>query len=238
MLYDEMWPGGPKYLRSQGAFRPGTDSILLAAFAGTGPAKTACDLGCGAGVIAILMAWENTGLTVDGVEIQDTSAEEARNNVHLNGLEDRVRILQGDLRCHRGFLTAGAYDVVVSNPPYFAEGRGKSAPEKSRATAREERLCTLEDLAIAGAYLTRWGGSFVLVHKPERLAEVICALTQRGLEPKRLRLIQHRAMSTPNLFLLSCRRGGNPGLTVEAPLVLTGEDGLDTDEIKHIYHRP
>ena len=126
---------------------------------------------------------------------------------------------------------------MVSNPPYFAAGSGLSAPDPARAAARDERSCTLDALCAAAAYLCRWGGSFALVYRPERLAELFCALNAHGLEPKRLRLVQHRFDAAPNLVLVEARRGGKPGLRVEAPLLLTGPDGGDSEEIKLIYHR-
>jgi tRNA1(Val) A37 N6-methylase TrmN6 len=237
MDVDEMWPLGPVFICDNASFRPGTDSVLLASFAAAVKAKTACDLGCGTGLITILLALVNTALSVVSVEIQPGSAALAGENVRLNNLGDRITVLVGDLRRHRDFLKAGAYDLVVANPPYYAQGTGKTAPDESRATAREERDCTLEDIVTAAAYLTRWGGRFALVHKPERLAEVICTLSQRGLEPKRLRFVQYKTDSAPNLVLLEARRGGKPGLSIEPPLILTDADGNDSDEVRKIYHR-
>lgn len=237
MEIDELWPGGPKFIRGNEAFRLGTDSVLLSYFASKGNARRACDLGCGTGIISVLLAFCNPALTVDGIELQRDSAETARRNSALNSLDGRLTVIDGDLRAHRGLLTAGAYDLVVANPPYYPAGSGKSAGTENRAVAREERLCTIGDVCAAAAYLTRWGGRFALVHKPERLAEVICTLSNHGLEPKRLRFVQHKAQTAPSLVLLESRRGGKPSLTVEPPLILTDEDGNDTEEVKAIYRR-
>jgi tRNA1Val (adenine37-N6)-methyltransferase len=241
-MTDELWPGGPRFIRDPAAFRLGTDAVLLADFASQGTGRNsrgirACDLGCGTGVIAILLAWDNPVLTADGVELQPRWADIARENARLNGFEDRVRVIDGDLRACRGFMQAGAYDLVVANPPYYPSGSGKSAENDETARAREEQTCTLDDVCAAAAYLTRWGGRFALVHKPERLSDVIFALKTHSLEPKRLRLVQHKAGSAPNLILIESRRGGNPSLTIEPPLILADENGRDTDEVKRIYHR-
>jgi tRNA1Val (adenine37-N6)-methyltransferase len=240
MTTDELWPGGPQFIRDHPAFRLGTDAVLLADFAsprgGKRPSR-ACDLGCGTGVIAILLAWDNPSLTADGVELQQVSSDIAEENIRLNGFSERIRVIQGDLRQHRSLLQAGVYDLVVANPPYYPSGSGKSAEESATATAREEQACTLDDVCAAAAYLTRWGGRFALVHKPERLAEVIFALKTHGLEPKRLRFVQYKTGSAPNLILLESRRGSNPALTVEPPLILADESGQDTMEVKRIYHR-
>ena len=110
-------------------------------------------------------------------------------------------------------------------------------PVKPGQLAREELTCTLSDMIEAARYLTRWGGRFCLVHKPERLSEVLCALSAGGLEPKRLRLVQNKPDAAPSLFLLECRRGARPSLVIEPPLILTDGNGGESDEIIRIYHR-
>ncbi len=237
MITDELWSGGPTFIRDNEAFRLGTDSVLLSSFAKSGRGRRACDLGCGTGIISVLLAWNDAALTVDGVELQPEWADIARENARLCWLDDRINIINGDLRRHRDFLEAGAYDLVVSNPPYYAEGRGKSPGHDCKAAARAERTCTLGDVCAAASYLARWGGQFALVHKPERLIEVICTLRENGFEPKRLRFVQYKAASAPNLILIESRRGGNPSLKIEPPLILTDENGNDTEEVKMIYHR-
>ena len=236
MPYDELWPGGPRFRQEAGSFRLSTDSVLLADFAAAVRAKHIMDLGCGAGVLTVLLRVSHPGAAVGGVEIQPQQAALCRENLAENGF-DSTDILTADLREHRSLLTAGAYDLVISNPPYFASDSGCTAPEAHRAAARDERFCTLDDLCTAAAYLTRWGGAFCMVHRPERLSEIFCTLTAHGLEPKRLRTVQYRDGSAPNLVLVEARRGGKPGLAVEAPLILTSPDGSDSGEVKRIYHR-
>ena len=236
MPYDELWPGGPRFRQAEGSFRLSTDSVLLAHFAAQIRAKSIMDLGCGAGVLPVLLHVSHPDAAIGGIEIQPESAALCRENLAENGFT-ADGILTGDLRKHRTLLTAGAYDLVVSNPPYFAADSGYTAPEAGRATARDERCCTLDDLCTAAAYLTRWGGAFCLVHRPERLSEIFCTLTAHGLEPKRLRMVQHREGTAPNLVLIEARRGGKPGLQIDAPLILCAPGGGDSDEVKQIYHR-
>ena len=238
MVTDELWPDGPSFIRHEDTFRLGTDSVLLADFACAGASRRICDLGCGAGIIAILMAYRKPSAALDGVELQPDWADIARENARLNAVDDRLHIITGDLRDHRSILQAGAYDLVIANPPYYAAGSGKLPQRSNRVTARSESTCTISDVCAAARYLTRWGGRFALVHKPERLAELICALSENGLEPKRLRFVQHRASEAPNLVLIESRRGGNPSVIVEPPLILTDDNGQDTPEVKKIYHRP
>ena len=231
--FDELWPGGPRF--RQGGFRLSTDSVLLAAFAAGIPARRIMDLGCGAGVLTVLLSASHPDAAVRGIEIQEKSAEMCRANMAENGF-GAENIICGDLRRHRETLRAGEFDLVVSNPPYFPVGSGGAAPDDERACARDERCCTLTDVCTAAAYLCRWGGSFAMVHRPERLAEIFCTLRGVGLEPKRLRMVQYAAGSAPNLVLVESRRGGKPGLAVEPPLLLT-ENGTDSAEAAQIYHR-
>ena len=142
----------------------------------------------------------------------------------------------GDLRDAAVLPEANSVDFVVCNPPYFAANSGKTAPDRPRAVARSESECTLADVARAAARSLRQGGRLALVHRSERLAEVFAALAAERLEPKRLRFVQHRPGSAPGLFLCEAVRLGRPGLTVEAPLVLYGEDGRESDEFRRIYH--
>ena len=234
--YDELWPGGPRFAAEPDGFRLSTDSVLLAHFCAPLRAKKIIDLGCGTGVLPVLLHRSHPQAEIGGIEIQPASAAQARENLAANGCS-AGGILTGDLRQHRSLLTAGVYDLVVSNPPYFAAGSGLTAPEEGRATARDERCCTLDDLCTAAGYLCRWGGAFALVHRPERLSEIFCTMTAHGLEPKRLRMVQHRSGRAPNLVLIEARRGGKPGLDIEKPLLLCNADGSDSDEVKQIYHR-
>ena len=234
-MFDTLWPGGPRFLRESGGFKLSTDSVLLARFAADLRAERVMDLGCGAGVLTVLLQLSHPSAAVEGIELQPEAAALCRRNLAENGLPDGG-IITGDLREHRALLQAGAYDLVASNPPYFAAGSGYAAPDESRAAARDERTCTLDELCAAAAYLCRWGGAFALVHRPERLAEIFCALRAHDMEPKRLRLVQHRFDRAPNLALIEARRGGRPGLKVCAPLLLCAPDGSDSAEIREIYH--
>ena len=125
----------------------------------------------------------------------------------------------------------GEFQVCLSNPPYFSGG----AAHSRNPAARGEDSCTPKDLFAAAAKALRWGGDFFLVHKPERLAQICFEASAAGLEPKRLRLVRHRPDSPISLILLSCRRGGKPGLQIEE-LTLFHSDGTPTDDYRRIYH--
>ena len=235
-MWSELWPGGPKFKQDGSAFPLSTDSVLLAYFAAPVRARRILDLGCGAGALCVLLRASHPGAEIGGVELQSEAAALCRENFKINGL-DAGLVVTGDLREHRALWSAGGFDLVVSNPPYFPEKSGAASPDRARSMARSERECTLDELCAASAYLCRNGGAFALVHRPERLSEVFRALSAHGLEPKRLRFVQHKAGSAPSLALVEARRGGRPGLEVERPLILRDESGEESGEYKKIYHR-
>lgn len=234
----ELWPGGPRFREEDGVHRVGADSVLLADFAKNVRIKKnrrAIDLGCGSGIISVLMALNEPGLHVDAIDIQPRAVKLALENTELSGLTGRITVIEGDLRRHRDFLQSGAYDFAVSNPPYNPHGSGKRHAMPEHTAARDDALCALGELCLTARFLTRWGGSLFLVHKPEYLSNIFRAITENGFEPKRLRLVQHNISSPPNLVLIEARRGGKPSLKIEAPLILTNENGSDTDEVRRIY---
>ena len=211
--------------------------MLLADFAAVGGAKRILDLGCGGGVLSVLLALRAPEAFVEGMDVSPEAAALCRRNLAENGLEARSSVREGDLREYRRLFEAGAYDLAVSNPPYFPEGSGYASPDPKRAAARDERSCRLEDVLAAARHALRWGGRFALVHRPERLSEALCAMTAADIEPKRLRMVQPRAGAAPNLFLAEGRRGGKPGLEVLPPLLLEAPGGTDSAEVKRIYNR-
>lgn len=232
----ELWSGGPLFAQA-GHFRLGTDCVLLSDFVRLASVKKGIDLGCASGAIMLLLLARSEKLHMTGLELLSDAAVLAEKNMEVNSLSQRAEIVCGDIREHRQLFKAGSFDLVVSNPPYFPVGHGALSPIEGRASARGETECTLGDICAAAAWLLRTGGSFELVHKPERLSEVFCTMTACGIEPKRLRTVHSRASAAPSLVLIEGRRGGKPGLTVEPPLVLTAPDGGESEEYKRIYHR-
>ena len=147
-------------------------------------------------------------------------------------------MLRGDLREIRTLLPAHSFRLVTCNPPYFPAGSGYLCPEDSRRRARHEQKesCTTGEVCDAAAWLLQYGGRFCLCQRPERLTDVLLAMRQAGLEPKRLRWVQQRPEKAPWLFLVEGKAGAKPGLTVEPPLIVESADGSYSDEMKRIYH--
>lgn len=232
----ELWPNGPVFKQAE-HFRLGTDCVLLADFVRLSGVKNGIDLGCASGAVALLLLARTNTLHMTGLELLPAAAETARENMAANALSERAEIICGDIREHRRLFAAGSFDLAAANPPYYPVGSGSLSPDAARALARGEASCTLDDICAAAEWLLRTGGSFFIVHKPERLSEAFVTMTTHHLEPKRLRAVQRSAESAPSLVLIEARRGGKPGLRFEPPLLLTSPDGGESEEVKRIYRR-
>ena len=233
--WEALRPGGLRFVYGNGQHPPGLDSFLLASLPKLKPGLKVCDLGCGAGLLGLLLLQREPELTVTGLDIQPEAVELGKLAAAENGLEDRLAFRLEDLR--ETALPAGRFDLAICNPPYFPPSSGPPPKGEARRTSRTEASCTLEDACRAAGRLLRWGGSLCLVHKPERLTDLLCALRESGLEPKRLRLVCSRPEKAPSLLLLEARRGGRPGLQIEPPLILENPDGSPTAELDRIYFR-
>lgn len=230
---DDLGRKGYRIIQNPDKFCFGMDAVLLSAFVRVRKGERVLDLGTGTGILPILLAAKTEGKQFTGLEIQADMAEMAGRSVRLNGLEERISIVEGDICRASEQLGKACFDVAVSNPPYM--NRGLKNPESARAIARHEVLCTLEDVAREAALVLKPGGRFYLVHRPNRLGEIFAALHRHRLEPKRMRLVHSYAGQEANLVLLEAVRGGNPWMKVEAPLIVYERPGVCTEEITEIY---
>ena len=218
-----------------GSFRLSTDSMLLAHFAAPFCTGRVADLGAGCGTLGLLLCAENERCTVTGIELDPTAHTVALENINSGGLQSRIFSVLGDVREIRSLLPAGRFDAVVSNPPYFPAGSGRESA--SAAATRSELTLNLSQLCQAAAWLLPSGGRFALVHRPERLCDIFCALRENGLEPKRLQFVRHTAASPVCLVLIEARRGGKPGLQYAPDLIEFYPDGTETEQYRAAYHR-
>jgi len=232
---DDLQLKGLRIIQNPKGFCFGIDAVLLSNYCEVRRGDTVVDLGTGTGIIPFLIAGKSEAAMLYAVEIQEAVADMARRSVQLNGLEERIRIINDSLLNLREHLEAGSVQVVVSNPPYVARGSGVLSQAGPKAISRHEIHCTFEDVAQSANYALGVGGRFYLIHRPDRLADVLVACRQNGLEPKRLRLIQPKPDTAPNLFLLKCVKGGGPELRFEDPLIVYTADGEYTEEIHAIY---
>ncbi len=228
---DELQRNGYRIIQSSGRFCFGMDAVLLSGFA----RDKVLDLGCGTGIIPILMEAKTKAAHLTGLEIQEESADMARRSVEMNGLGAKIRIVQGDIKEAGTIFGAASFDVVTCNPPYMIGQHGITNPEGPKAIARHEILCTLEDVIAQTARLLCPGGNFFMVHRPFRLAEIMVLLHEYKLEPKRMQLVYPFVDKEPNMVLIEANRGGKPRMTVEKPLIVYKEPGVYMPEIYEIY---
>ena len=234
---DELQRNGYRIIQDPGRFCFGMDAVLLSGFAAEGIRDGAkvLDLGTGTGIIPLLLRGKTGAARLTGLEIQPESADMAARSVALNDLEDSISIIQGDLKEAGSLFPAASFDAVTCNPPYMIGRHGLVNPEAPKAIARHEILCTFEDVAAQTAKVLAPGGSFFLVHRPFRLAQIMGVLMNYRLEPKRMRLVYPFLDREPNMVLLQAVRGGNPRLKVEKPLIIYREPGVYTEEVREIY---
>lgn len=213
----------------------GMDAVLLSGFARAKEGDKVLDLGTGTGIIPILMEAKTKAFRLYGLEIQPDSADMARRSVKLNGLENKIEIITGDIKEADSFFDAASFDVITCNPPYMTEHHGLTNPEAPKAIARHELLCTLEDVIRISSRLLKPGGNFFMVHRPFRLVDIMVLLREYKLEPKRMKLVYPFVDKEPNMVLIEANRGGRARMTVEKPLIVYKEPGVYTDEIYDIY---
>lgn len=235
---DDLGRKGYRIIQNPEKFCFGIDAVLLTGFARVKLGSRVLDLGTGTGIIPILLEAKTQAEHLTGLEIQEESADMARRSVAYNGLEDKISIVTGDIKEAGSLLGAASFDVITCNPPYMIGGHGLQNPSVPKMIARHEILCTFEDVAREAAYLLKQGGTFYLVHRPFRLAEIITTLAAHKLEPKRIRFVHPYVDKEPNMVLIEARKGGNPRVTVEKPLIVYKEKGEYTDEIYDIYKPP
>ena len=224
-------------IQSPDDFCFGTDAVLLSDFARIRKGDRVLDLGCGSGILPILLAAKTEGSEFIGLEIREKSAALAVRSIAFNHLEDRIRIVTGDIKNAAEIFGEGSFRAVVSNPPYMRAGHGLAGRDEAKTIARHEVLCTIDDIAAQSAKLLVSGGRLFLVHRPERLAEILCTLCAHHLEPKRLRFVHPLADREPNLVLIEALKGGRRGMRVEKPLILQDASGSESEELRQIYGR-
>ena len=232
---DDLQIKGYEIFQSPGRFCFGMDAVLLSSFAKVKRNEDALDLGTGTGILPILLEAKNEGEHYTGLEIQEESADMARRSVAMNGLEEKIDIVTGDIKEADKLFEAASFHVVTCNPPYMIGMHGLQNPDEPKAIARHEIYCTLEDILQQSARLLKPGGRLYMVHRPFRLVEILAGMSKYGMEPKRMRLVYPFADKEPNMVLIEACRGGKPRITVERPLIVYTRPGEYTEEILRLY---
>lgn len=215
----------------------GMDAVLLSWFAEVRQGESVVDFGTGTGILPILLEAKTDGEKFVGLEIQPESVDMARRSVQHNGLENKIEIIEGDIKEASEIFGKANFDVVVTNPPYMSENNGLENPEEPKAIARHEIKCTLEDVIREAAAMLKPQGRFYMVHRPRRLADAMELMRKYKIEPKRIRMVYPYADKAANMVLIEGARGGKPMLNIEEPLVVYSEPNVYTQEILDIYNK-
>ncbi len=213
-----------------------SDAVLLANHVRATKRDIVVDFGCGNGVIAILVAGKTTAQKVVGVEKQEDAYLLAMKNVEFNNLQDRVQIVHADINDTDSILGKESVSVVVCNPPYFAEQSGQKRLTESIALARHESSCTLDGIVRQASQILQFGGKFFMIHKTERMAEVLASMVENQLSPKKMTLVYPKADKRPDTFIIEGKKGGQSGMVVDS-LVVYNQDGSMTDQAKILYNK-
>lgn len=232
---DELQRNQYKIIQNPQGFCFGMDAVLLSGFAKVQKGERVLDMGTGTGIIPILLEAKTEGEHFTGLEIQEYSADMARRSVLLNDLQDKVEIVQGDIKTASERFGRSVFDVVTANPPYMKEEHGLQNPDTAKAIARHEVLCTLEDVVREAAAVLKTGGRFYMVHRPRRLVEMIGVLSAYRLEVKRMKPVYPSIEKEANMVLIEAVLGGRALMRMEAPIVVYAEDGGYSKEIYEIY---
>ena len=226
----EYLPNGITLELAEGTFPLSTDSMLLAHFVKLRRNARVLDLGSGCGTLGLALCARDPNCCVTGFEISQNAHEAALENIRRNALDHRLSSLCRDLRDFPIELT-GTFHCCVSNPPYFSGGPASMLTP----IARRDDCCSPEELFCAAAQALQYGGDFYLVHKPEKLAQLIACGAAKGLEAKNLLLVRHRESGPITLILLQFRKGGKPGLQLHEHCLFDSR-GEPTDYYREVYH--
>ncbi len=233
---DDLHRNGYMLIQDPKRFCFGVDAVLLSGFATAKKGDKVLDLGTGTGVIPILMSAKTKAEHFSALEIQPESAEMAKRSVMLNDLQDKIDIIEGDIKKAAEIFKPSSFDVITTNPPYMNFEGGLKNSYDPKTIARHEVLCSLDDVASAAQRLLKFGGKFFMVHRPHRLTDIMCVLREHKLEPKRIRFVQPYADREPNMVLVEAVRSGKPMIKVMPTLVIYNSDGTYTQETLDIYY--
>jgi len=233
---DDLNLKGIHVIQKKNAFRFGVDAVLLANFAKVKRDAKVVDLCTGTGIIPFILAGKTYASNIIGVEIQEEFVEMASRSTVYNGLQDRIKFISGDLKNLDLIKAIPKADIVTVNPPYKLHNSGLISLDDKNAIARHEICCTLEDVIIASRILLGNSGRMYMVHRPDRLVDILCTMRKHRIEPKRIRMVHPSANKAPNIVLIEGCRDGGSFLKWDPPLYVHMQDGNYTREINDMYN--
>lgn len=237
-VIDDLEFKGLKIIQKKSGFKFGIDAVLLSDFAKEIKKNSdVIDIGTGTGIISILLCGKTNLKTITGIEIQKEMYELAVRNSKLNKLEDRFKVIDTNINDIKKYLEYGRYDAVVTNPPYKKLDTGLKNDNINKLISRHEVACNLEDIIEKSSKLLKNNGEFYMIHRTERLVDIIELLRKYRLEPKKIKLVYPYIDKEPNLVLVKAVKNGKPFLIMDKPLIVYKDKNQYTEEILKIYNK-
>ena len=233
---DDLQLNGLMLIQKKDGFKFGVDAVLLSDFANIKKKHKVIDLCTGTGIIPFLLYGKYNPNNIKGIEIQEDMVEMANRSVELNKINN-IEFIHSDLKDVKFLKTLEKADAVTVNPPYKLSNAGIVNPSDKLSIARHEILCNLENVIEASRILLKDNGRLFMVHRPERLADIITLMRKYKIEPKRIRMVHPNKNKAPNIVLVEGQRDGGAFLKWDNPLYVYNEDGTYSDQINEIYGR-
>ena len=215
---DDLGINNLRLIQDSELFCFGTDSVMLSDFVRISLNSRVVDLCTGNGIIPVLLSAKTKASSIVGIELLKESYDLAVENTELNGLSDRLSFINDDLKNWKNHIASGSVDAVTCNPPYMKVGAGFQNPDGLKAAARHEIFASLDDITQAAAGMLRFGGKFFIVHRMDRLCDVLCSMRNASLEPKRIAFVHPSPEKAPVLILVEGMLGAKPSLKTEKPI--------------------
>lgn len=234
---DDLEYKGLKIIQNKEGFCFGIDSVLLSDFAKNIKKDSVVDIGTGTGIISILLSKKAEIKKIYGIEIQEEVADMAKRSVKLNDLQDKIQIINKNIKNIFEEIEPNKIDAIVTNPPYMKLNTGAKNEEIKKLISRHEVECNLEDIIKISYKLLKSKGEFYMVHRAERIVDILYNLRKYKLEPKEIRFIHSKVGKEPNLVLIKSVKDAGEHLIIDSPLVVYNNDGTYTDEILKIYNK-
>lgn len=237
-IIDDLELNGLKIIQNKEGFKFGIDSVLLSDFAKELKSESiVADLGTGTGIIAVLLSAKTKAKKIIGIEIQKEVADMANRTIKMNKLEDKIEILNENIKSINNIFDNGYFDVIVTNPPYKKINTGKINNNDKKIISRHEVTASLEDFICTSSKILKDKGEFYMVHRPDRLVDIMEILRKYKMEPKKIRFVHPKVNKSPNLILIKAVKNARQFLIVDNPLYVYNEDNTYTHEIMEIYNK-
>lgn len=236
---DDLQRDGLHLIQNPDWFCFGVDAVLLADYASKSIKKDtrALDLCSGNGIVPLLLSAKSSAGEITGLEIQEPVCEMANRSVKLNCLEEKIRMVCGDLKDADTLFGRSFFQYITCNPPYKEAGSGILSSADTVTLARHEVLCSLEDIIRVSSIILEPLGKLCMIHRPDRLADILCLMRKYEIEPKRLRFVHPSVGKTATMILVEGARQGKPRLFLDPPLYIYESPGVYSEEIHQIYGR-